>query len=72
VPWRQPPPAHRQPQTLTDLHREVRGTGVGGVVRLHPPPTGGRYVLVWFTRPPADQAGTFQASVYDVKLYGYR
>jgi len=29
-------------------------------------------VLVWFTRLPPDQAGTFQASVYDIKVLGYR
>jgi hypothetical protein len=33
-------------------------------------PAHGRYVLVWFTRLPADPAGTFQASVYNIKLTG--
>jgi hypothetical protein len=33
-------------------------------------PARGRYVLIWFTRLPPDSAGTFQASVYDVKLEG--
>lgn len=42
-----------------------------GVVRLTTVPTRGRYILVWFTRLPPDQAGTFQVSVYDIKLRGY-
>jgi hypothetical protein len=64
--------ASANPTALTDLHPEVRdwcrrrGPAVPAADGWR------RYVLVWFTRPPADQAGTFQASVYDVKLYGYR
>jgi cytoskeletal protein RodZ len=43
-----------------------------GVVHLQPAtPAPGRYVLVWFTRLPADPAGTFQADVYDVRLSGH-
>jgi hypothetical protein len=33
-------------------------------------PAHGRYVLIWFTRLPADPAGQFQASVYDLRLLG--
>lgn len=58
--------------TLADLHTVARATGADGVVRLHPRrPARGRYLLIWFTRLPPDQAGTFQVSVYDVKLFGY-
>jgi hypothetical protein len=50
----------------------VSGTGTGGTVRLQlTTPAHGRYVLVWFTRLPADPAGTFQALVYDVSLEGH-
>ena len=35
-----------------------------------PTPAHGRYVLIWFTSLPPDPAGTFQASVYDVRLEG--
>jgi hypothetical protein len=45
--------------------------GAAGVLRLRfRRPAYGRYVLLWFTRLPADQAGTFQASVYNIKLTG--
>jgi hypothetical protein len=40
-------------------------------VRLAPSaPARGRYVLVWFTRLPQDSAGTYQASVYDIRVSG--
>jgi hypothetical protein len=49
----------------------ARAAGARGVVRLRlSRPAHGRYVLLWFTRLPADPAGTFQASVYDIKLEG--
>jgi hypothetical protein len=42
------------------------------VVRLRlATPAHGRYVLVWFTRLPQDQAGTFQAGVYHVSPQGH-
>jgi hypothetical protein len=30
-----------------------------------------RYLLIWFTQLPTDSAGTFKASVYDVRLKGF-
>jgi hypothetical protein len=30
----------------------------------------GRYVLIWFTSLPPDPAGTFQASVHNLRLDG--
>jgi hypothetical protein len=43
----------------------------GGRVRLRlATPAHGRYVLIWFTRLPADPAGTFQASVHNLRLEG--
>jgi hypothetical protein len=42
-----------------------------GSVRLRlTRPAHGRYLLLWFIRLPADPAGTFQASVYDIRLEG--
>ena len=49
----------------------ARAAGSAGVLRLRfSRPAHGRYVLLWFTRLPADPAGTFQASVYNIKLTG--
>lgn len=46
------------------------GSAVGVVtLRLHPA-AHGKYLLIWFTRLPADQAGSFQASVHDVTVTG--
>ena len=56
--------------TLADLHSVATAAAAGHVVRLSPAPTRGRYVLVWFTKLPPDQAGTFQVSVYDITLFG--
>ena len=56
---------------LASMPPAARANGAGGLVRLTTAPTRGRYVLLWFTRLPPDQAGTFQVSVYDIKLRGY-
>jgi len=57
---------------LADLPPAARVSGTGGVVRLRlATPAHGRYVLVWFTRLPPDQAGTFQAGIYHVSLQGH-
>jgi hypothetical protein len=57
---------------LTDLPPVARAANAGGVVRLRlTTPAHGRYVLVWFTRLPADPAGTFQAGVYNIRLEGH-
>jgi Helix-turn-helix domain len=49
----------------------ARAAGAAGVLRLRfSRPAHGRYVLLWFTRLPVDPAGTFQASVYNIKLTG--
>lgn len=56
---------------LAGLTPVAHAANAGGVVRLRlPAPAHGRYVLVWFTRLPADPAGTFQASVYEINLAG--
>jgi hypothetical protein len=56
---------------LPDLQTVARMTNAAGVVQLRP--TGsvhGRYLLIWFTLLPPDSAGTFQASVYSIRLEG--
>jgi cytoskeletal protein RodZ len=56
---------------LADLRPAAYAANTGGVVRLRlPTPARGRYVLIWFTSLPPDPAGTFQASVYDLRLEG--
>jgi transcriptional regulator with XRE-family HTH domain len=57
--------------TLASMRTVAHANGVGGIVRLKTAPMRGRYVLVWFTRLPPDQAGTFQVSVYDINLRGH-
>ncbi len=60
----------REP-ALSHLPPVARAGGASGVAHLRlATPAHGRYVLIWFTRLPADPAGTFQASVYDVRLKG--
>jgi len=45
---------------------DASGTLHLGVARPHR----ARYLLIWFTQMPPDSAGTFKASVYDVRLRG--
>ncbi len=57
---------------LAQLRPVARASNAGGVVHLRVgSPAHGRYVLLWFTRLPADSAGTFQAGVYNVRLAGH-
>jgi hypothetical protein len=57
---------------LTGLPPAARANNAGGVVRLRlTSPARGRYVLLWFTRLPADPAGTFQTGVYSIRLEGH-
>jgi hypothetical protein len=56
---------------LTDLRTVARATNAGGLVQLRPTRSvRGRYLLIWFTLLPPDPAGTFQASVYNIRLEG--
>ncbi len=56
---------------LADLPPVAHAANAGGVVRLRlATPAPGRYVLIWFTSLPPDPAGTFQASVYSLRLEG--
>ena len=57
--------------TLADLPPVATVAHAGGIARVRlASPTHGRYVLIWFTKLPADPGGTFQASVYNVGLLG--
>jgi hypothetical protein len=58
--------------TLASLPPAAHANRASGVVHIKTAPTRGRYVLVWFTRLPPDQAGTFQVFVYAITLRGYR
>ncbi len=59
--------------SLASLHRVARVTDASGNVRLRlAKPAHGRYVLIWFTRLPHTASGTFEASVYNVRLAGLR
>jgi cytoskeletal protein RodZ len=58
--------------TLAGTRTVARVAGAGGVVRLRlDSPAQGRYVIVWFTRLPPNQSGTFQAVVYRIILQGH-
>src|SRR5262249_35232170 len=57
--------------TLSRLQPVAQVANVGGVVHLRPTePAHGRFVLIWFTRLPRDQAGTFQERVSGIKVNG--
>jgi hypothetical protein len=57
--------------SLADLRPAARVTDAGGKIHVRfSSPVRGRYVLIWFTRLPPRASGTFQVSVYDVKLEG--
>jgi len=59
--------------SLTGLRPVVRVTGAGGQVQLGlTKPVHARYLLLWFTKLPPDNSGTFQASVYNVWVEGRR
>ncbi len=57
---------------IASLPAVAQAADAPGAVNLQlNPPAHGRYVLVWFTSLPRDPAGTFQASVYDIRLEGH-
>ena len=54
------------------LPRVASASNAGGTVQLRPgAPVHVRYVLVWFTKLPPDNAGTYQASVYKITVQGH-
>lgn len=57
---------------LTRMRLQASASDAGGTVHLTlARPHRARYLLIWFTQLPPDPAGTFKASVYDVRLKGY-
>jgi cytoskeletal protein RodZ len=58
---------------LADLHPVATSAGASGTVELSlAAPAHARYLLVWFTKLPPDNAGTYQASIYAIKVQGLR
>ena len=56
---------------LAALGTVAHQADTGGVVRFRlASPARGRYVLIWFTRLPPDQAGTFRAEIWNIRLEG--
>lgn len=56
---------------LTRLRLQASAGDAGGTLRLKlARPDRVRYLLIWFTSLPPDSSGTFQASVYNVRIYG--
>ena len=58
---------------LADLHTVATSTGAGRTVQFSlASPAHARYLLIWFTKLPPDNAGTYQASVYRITVRGQR
>ena len=58
---------------LTTMRLQAGASDAGGQVRLKlARPERARYLLVWFTLLPPDSSGTFQVSVYDIRVVGIR
>jgi cytoskeletal protein RodZ len=58
---------------LADLHTVATSAGAGRIVQLSlSSPAHARYLLIWFTKLPPDNAGTYQASVYRIEVRGQR
>jgi cytoskeletal protein RodZ len=58
--------------TLSGLTTVASASDAGGTVPLRPTaPAQGRYVLIWFTKLPPDNSGTFQADIYNVSVQGH-
>jgi len=54
-----------------DLRQVASASDAGGTVPFHlGAPVHARYLLVWFTKLPPDNAGTYQASVYKIAVQG--
>jgi cytoskeletal protein RodZ len=54
-----------------DLSQVASASNAGGTVHFHlSTPARARYLLVWFTKLPPDNAGTYQARVYKIAAQG--
>ena len=57
----------------TTMRLQAAASDAGGQVRLRlDRPERARYLLVWFTLLPPDSSGTFQVSVYGIRIAGLR
>jgi cytoskeletal protein RodZ len=57
--------------SLPGLQPRAQVTGAGGTEQLSlTSPVQARFLLIWFTKLPADPAGTFQAFLDNVAIYG--
>ena len=55
------------------LPQVATAANAGGTVQLRPAaPVQVRYVLIWFTKLPPDNAGHYQAAVYRITVQGHR
>jgi hypothetical protein len=56
---------------LAELPVVAQASNPGGALTVHLSSSiRARYLLIWFTSLPPDNAGTFQASIYNVRLAG--
>jgi hypothetical protein len=55
------------------LPQVATAANAGGTVQLRPgAPVHVRYLLIWFTKLPPDNAGHYQAGVYRITVQGHR
>jgi cytoskeletal protein RodZ len=58
---------------LADLRTVATSAGASGTVELTlAAPAHARYLLIWFTKLPPDNTGTYQASIYAIHVQGLR
>ena len=58
---------------LAGLSQVAQAADTGGTVTVPVSrPIPARYVLVWITRLPPDNSGTYQAFIYDITVRGAR
>ena len=58
---------------LADLPTVATSAGAGSSVELTlTSPAHARYLLIWFTKLPPDNTGTYQASIYAISVRGRR
>ena len=58
---------------LADMHTVATSAGPGGTIELSlASPMRARYLLIWLTKLPPDNAGTYQASIYGITIRGQR
>jgi len=56
---------------LAALRQVASSSGAAGLVHLSlSAPAHARYLLIWFTKLPPDPSGTYQVSVYKIRVQG--